>query len=86
MIAEDRSCPALSRIAFTSRLIFLMGLPRRLLWSSSSLWLFHFSERSFKAILRKVVRKIVHATILRGNMGYDQYTAVAVECTFVAFL
>ena len=43
----------------------------------------------FTAILRKVVGKTVHATILKGNMGYDQYTVpdiVAVENTFVAFL
>ena len=26
------------------------------------------------AILTKVVRKNVHATIPKGNMGYDQYT------------
>ena len=54
---------------------FAPGLPRRFLWSSSSLWLFHFSESSFTAILRKVVRKIVHATILRSKKGYDQYTS-----------
>ena len=33
--------------------------------------------------------KNVHATIPKGNMGYDQYTvpdSVAVESTFVAFL
>ena len=43
----------------------------------------------FTAILRKVVGKYVHATIPKGNMGYDQYTVpgfVAVEPTFVAFL
>ena len=43
----------------------------------------------FTAILRKVVGKTVHATIPKGNMGYDQYTVpdiVAVENTFVAFL
>ena len=41
------------------------------------------------AILRKVVGNNVHATIPKGNMGYDQYTVpdtVAVEPTFVAFL
>ena len=41
------------------------------------------------AISRKVVRKNVHATIPKGNMGYVQYTVpdtVAVEPTFVAFL
>ena len=34
-------------------------------------------------------KKHVHATIPKGNMGYDQYTVlgiVAVEPTFVAFL
>ena len=43
----------------------------------------------FTAILRKLVGKTVHATIPKGNMGYDQYTVpdiVAVENTFVAFL
>ena len=43
----------------------------------------------YTAISRKVVGKNVHATILKGNMGYDQYTVpdtVAVEPTFVAFL
>ena len=41
------------------------------------------------AISRKVVEKTVHATIPKGNMGYDQYTVldnVAVEPTFNAFL
>ena len=41
------------------------------------------------AISRKVVRKNVHTTIPKGNMGYDQYTVpdtVAMEPTFVAFL
>ena len=41
------------------------------------------------AISRKVVGKNVHATIPKGNMGYDQYSVpdfVAVEPTFVAFL
>ena len=36
----------------------------------------------------KDCRKKVHATIPKGNMGYDQYTVsdtVAVEPTFVAF-
>ena len=43
----------------------------------------------YTAISRKVVSKNVHATIPKGNMGYDQYTVpdpVAVEPTFVAFL
>ena len=41
------------------------------------------------AISRKVVGKNVHATIPKGNMGYNQYIVpdtVAVEPTFVAFL
>ena len=44
---------------------------------------------SYSAISRKVVGKTVHATIPKGNMGYDQYTfpdTVAVEPTFIAFL
>ena len=42
----------------------------------------------YTAISRKVVRKTVHTTILKGNMGYDQYTVpntVAVEPTYIAF-
>ena len=41
------------------------------------------------AISRKVVAKNAHATIPKGNMGYDQYTVpdfVAVEPTFVALV
>ena len=41
------------------------------------------------AISRKVVGKNVHATISKGNMGYDQYAVpdnVAVKHRFVAFL
>ena len=41
------------------------------------------------AISRKVVGKTLHATIPKGNTGYDQYTVpdtVAVEPTFAAFL
>ena len=41
------------------------------------------------AISRKVVGKKVHATIPKGNMGYDQYTVsdtVAVAPTFAASL
>ena len=37
----------------------------------------------------KVVRKNVHATSQKGNMGYAQYTVpdiAAIEPTFVAFL
>ena len=44
---------------------------------------------SYTAISRKVVGKNVHATITKGNLGYDQYTVsdtVAVKPTFVAFL
>ena len=44
----------------------------------------------YTVISRKVVGKNVHATISKGNMGYDQYTVpittVAVESTLVAFL
>ena len=43
------------------------------------------------AISRKVVRKNVHTTIPKGNMGYYQYTVpdtvhVAVKPAFAAFL
>ena len=39
--------------------------------------------------IEKVCRKNVHATIPKGNMGYDQYSVpdfVGVEPTVVAFL
>ena len=43
----------------------------------------------YTAISRNVVGKNVHTTILKGNMGYDQYAVpdiVAVESSLVAFL
>ena len=43
----------------------------------------------YTAISRKVVGKNVHATIPKGNMGYDQYAVpdtAAVESSIVAFL
>ena len=46
-------------------------------------------SREYTAISRKVVDKNVHATMPKGNMGYDQYTVpdtVAVKTSFVAFL
>ena len=33
------------------------------------------------AISREVVGKNVHATILKGNMGYDQYTVPDTSCS-----
>ena len=45
-------------------------------------------QHLFTLISRKVVGKNVHATIPKGNMGYDQYAVpdtVAVEPNFVAF-
>ena len=45
-------------------------------------------QHLFTLISRKVVGKNVHATIPKGNMGYDQYTVpdtVAVEPNFAAF-
>ena len=43
----------------------------------------------YTAISRKVVGKNVHVTIVKGNMGYDQYAVpdnVAIKHTFLAFL
>ena len=48
-----------------------------------------FEEFIYIAISRKVVRKSVHATIPKGNMGYDQYMVpdtVSDEPAFVDFL
>ena len=55
---------------------------------------FFQERRGYAVILLQLFRerlseKIVHATIPKGNMGYDQYTVpdtVAVELSFVAFL
>ena len=44
---------------------------------------------SIQLFRERLSEKNVHATIPKGNMGYDQYTVpdtVAVEPTFVAFL
>ena len=52
-------------------------------------WWKRDTRSTYTAIPRKVVGKTVHATIRKGNMGYDQYTVpdtVAVEPTFIAFL
>ena len=41
------------------------------------------------AISRKVIGRNVHATIPKGNMGYDQYAVpdtVALESSIVVFL
>ena len=49
---------------------------------------FEGTQQMFTAISRKVVGQSMHATIPKGNMGYDQCTfpgTVAVESTFVAF-
>ena len=35
----------------------------------------------YTAISRKVVGKNVHATIAKGNMGYDQYTLPDTSCS-----
>ena len=43
----------------------------------------------YTAISRKVVGKNVHATIPKGNMGYDQYAVpdtLAIESSIVTFL
>ena len=45
------------------------------------------NKMRYTAISRKVVGKNVHATIPKGNMGYDQYAVankVAVESPIVA--
>ena len=42
---------------------------------NATIWL-----HPYTAILRKVVGKRVHATIPKGNMGYDRYT-VAGDCS-----
>ena len=46
-------------------------------------------NRHIQLFRERLSEKNVHATIPKGNMGYDQYTVpdtVAVELSFVAFL
>ena len=47
--------------------MFVTGTSRLKGWSQGEL-------RLYTAISRKVVGKNVHATIPKGNMGYDRYT------------
>ena len=57
-------------------------------WEGLILW-GKYEQGKYTAILRKFVGKNVHATIPKGNMGYNQFTVsdtVAVELSFVAFL
>ena len=57
--------------------------------ATAVIYCFLYYHKKYTAISRKAVGKTVHATIPKGNMGYDQYTVpdtVAVEPTFVAFL
>ena len=61
---------------------------RPLHWAPTGLYALN-TQCVYTAISRKVVGKTVHSTILKGNMGYGQYTVldtVAVESTFIAFL
>ena len=49
----------------------------------------NFEKTECGVFREKLSETKVHATIPKGNMGYDQYTlpdTVAVEPTFVAFL
>ena len=55
----------------------------------TTIWIRWRNLDTYTAISRKVVQKNVHATIPKGNMGYDQYTVpdiVAVKLNFAAFL
>ena len=71
---------------FCSYIYFLLSFPERTTFVEI---LEIKSLLSYTAISRKVVEKNVHATIPKGNVGYDQYTVpdtVAVEPTFVKFI
>ena len=60
-----------------------------LLHSASLASLIHKFRKGIYSYFEKGCRKNVHATIPKGNMGYEQYAVpdtVAVEPTFVAFL
>ena len=71
---------------FCSYIYFLLSFPERTTFVEI---LEKESLLSYTAISRKVVGKNVHATIPKGNVGYDQYTVpdtVAVEPTFAKFI
>ena len=88
---------------YTDVVLFFFSLATLLLWRSKNPVRFifyhprsmeHISTSeitilSYTVISKKVVGKNVHATISKGNMGYDQYTVpdtVAVEPMFVTFV
>ena len=50
---------------FGSEMVFLSL--NKMIW-------YYDNNHVYTAISRKVVRKNVHATIPKGNMGYDRYT------------
>ena len=80
-----------SKLSFTARIVTKCSLERFLsiYGEKMSKGFLKICKLAYKAISRKVVEKTVHATIPKGNMGYDQYTVpdtVAVESTFIAFL
>ena len=89
-VKKNISCPQLICLTFCARFFhlsyrhcnaLLFGLHK------PTQCMLHVCFKSFTAIFRKVVGKNVHATIPKGNMGYDQYTVpdtVAIELTFVA--
>ena len=66
----------------------LNGMVCTISYSNRNFRVFRVNSK-YTAISRKFVKNKVHATIPKGNMGYDQYlflTTVAVEPTFVTFL
>ena len=78
-------------VTFRPRLILLTDFTSKVFPEITRVSLFagHACLKVYSYFREKVVGENVHATIPKGNMGYDQYTvpdtSVAVEPTFVAF-
>ena len=95
-IEKPLICRPQVELGYASFLFYIQYLPTIFLNNSLSLCKKAANKISaaqvlmtYTAISRKVVGKNVHATIPKGNMGYDQFAVpdtVAVKTSFVIFL
>ena len=95
-IEKPLICRPKAELGYASFLFYIQYLPTIFLNNSLSLCKKAANKISaaqvlmtYTAISRKVVGKNVHATIPKGNMGYDQFAVpdtVAVKTSFVIFL
>ena len=91
-IEKPLICRPQAELGYASFSFHIQYLPAIFLNNSLSLCEKKFrctSAHDVYSSSRKVVGKNVHATLPKGNMGYDQYTVpdtVGVKTSFVAFL